>query len=62
MSVVLMQIGHLILLEKYLWVLLLYFQGSLVSWSAVKQKLIALLSTQAEYYTMTHAFKEALWL
>ena len=31
-----------------------YFQGSLVSWLAVKQKLIALSSTEAEYYTMTH--------
>ena len=39
-----------------------YFQGSLVSWSAVKQKYIALSSTEAEYYTMIHAFKEALWL
>ena len=39
-----------------------YFQGSLVSWSAVKQKLIALSSTEAEYYAMAHAFKEALWL
>ena len=39
-----------------------YFQGSLVSWLAVKQKSIALSSTEAEYYAMTHAFKEALWL
>ena len=39
-----------------------YFQGSLISWSAVKQKSIALSSTEAEYYAMTHAFKEALWL
>jgi len=39
-----------------------YFQGSLVSWSAVKQKSIALSSTEAEYYALTHAFKEALWL
>ena len=39
-----------------------YFQGSLVSWSAVKQKAIALSSNKAEYYAMTHAFKEALWL
>ena len=39
-----------------------FFQGSLVSWSAVKQKLIALSSTEAEYYAMAHAFKEALWL
>ena len=39
-----------------------YFQGSLVSWSAIKQKSIALSSTEAEYYAMSHAFKEALWL
>ena len=39
-----------------------YFQGSLVSWSAVKQKSIALSSTEAEYYAMAHVFKEALWL
>ena len=39
-----------------------FFRGSLVSWSAVKQKAIALSSTEAEYYAMAHAFKEALWL
>ena len=39
-----------------------FFQGSLVSWSAVKQKAIALSSTEAEYYAMGHTFKEALWL
>jgi hypothetical protein len=39
-----------------------FFQGSLVSWSAVKQKSIALSSTEAEYYAMAHTFKEALWL
>ena len=39
-----------------------FFQGSMVSWSAVKQKAIALSSTEAEYYAMAHAFKEALWL
>ena len=39
-----------------------YFQGSLISWSSVKQKLIALSSTEAEYYAMSHAFKEALWI
>ena len=41
---------------------LFFFQGSLVSWSAVKQKAIALSSTEAEYYAMAHAFKEVLWL
>ena len=41
-----------------------FFQGSLVSWSAVRQRSIALSSTEAEYYAMMHhhAFKEALWL
>jgi hypothetical protein len=39
-----------------------YFEGSLIAWSALKQKSIALLSTEAEYYAMTHVFKEALWL
>src|SRR6202522_3367621 len=39
-----------------------FFQGSLVSWSAVKQKAIALSSTEAEYYAMANAFKEALWI
>ena len=39
-----------------------HFEGSLVSWSPVKQKSIALSSTEAEYYAMTHAFKETLWL
>ena len=39
-----------------------YFQHSLVLWSAVKQKSIALSSTEVEYYALAHAFKEALWL
>jgi hypothetical protein len=39
-----------------------YFMNSLVSWSAVKQKTISLSSTEAEYYSMTHAIKEALWI
>ena len=39
-----------------------FFQGSLVSWSAVKQKLIALSSMEAEYYTLARSFKEVLWL
>ena len=39
-----------------------FFLSSLVSWSTVKQKSIALSSTEAEYYVMTHAFKEALCL
>jgi hypothetical protein len=39
-----------------------FFEGSLVSWSAVKQRAVALSSTEAEYYALAHAFKEALWL
>jgi hypothetical protein len=39
-----------------------YFFNSLISWSAVKQKTISLSSTEAEYYSMTHAIKEALWI
>ena len=39
-----------------------YFEGSLVLWLAVKQKSTALSSTEAEYYALTHAFKEALWI
>ena len=39
-----------------------YFLNSLVSWSAVKQKAISLSSTEAEYYSLTHAIKEALWI
>ena len=38
------------------------FQGSLILWSSIKQKAISLSSTEAEYYTMTHAFKEGLWI
>ena len=39
-----------------------YFLNSLVSWSAVKQKTMALSSTESEYYAITHTMKEALWL
>ena len=39
-----------------------YFLNSLISWSAIKQKTISLSSTEAEYYSMTHALKEALWI
>jgi len=38
-----------------------YFLNSLVSWSAIKQKTMALSSTESEYYAMTHAMKEGLW-
>ena len=33
-----------------------------ISWSLKKQHVVALLSTEAEYITQTHAAKEALWL
>ncbi|KAL7284965.1 hypothetical protein ACG7TL_000054 [Trametes sanguinea] len=36
--------------------------GGAISWSAKKQNVIALSSTEAEYIALTHAAKEALWL
>jgi hypothetical protein len=39
-----------------------YFLNSLVSWLATKQKTVSLSSTESEYYAMTHAMKEALWI
>jgi hypothetical protein len=39
-----------------------FFLGCCISWSAVKQKSVALSSAEAEYYALTHAVKEALWL
>jgi len=36
--------------------------NSLISWSAIKQKSVSLSSTESEYYAMTHAMKEALWI
>jgi hypothetical protein len=39
-----------------------YFLNSLVSWSSTKQKTVSLSSTESEYYAMTHAIKEALWI
>ena len=41
---------------------LFFFQGSLISWSATKQKTVALSSTEAEYMAIAHAMREALWL
>jgi len=35
---------------------------SLVAWSAIKQCITALSSTEAEYMALSHALKEALWL
>ena len=36
--------------------------GGAVSWSAKRQEIIALSTTEAEYVAITHAAKEALWL
>jgi hypothetical protein len=36
-------------------------QGA-ISWSSKKQQIVALLTTEAEYITQSHAAKEALWL
>ena len=33
-----------------------------VTWSSKKQQIVALSSTEAEYVSLTHAGKEALWL
>jgi hypothetical protein len=40
-----------------------YFVGlGTVSWSAKKQPIITLLSTEAEYVALTHAAKDILWI
>ena len=36
--------------------------GGAVSWSAKRQEIIALSTTEAEYIAITHGVKEALWL
>jgi hypothetical protein len=36
--------------------------GGAVSWSAKRQEIISLSTTESEYVTATHAAKEALWL
>lgn len=38
-----------------------YYYDCLVSWSAIKQKIVALSSMEAELYAMCHMVKEALW-
>ncbi|GKE79111.1 retrovirus-related pol polyprotein from transposon TNT 1-94 [Tanacetum coccineum] len=37
-------------------------QGCVVSWKATLQHVVALLTTEAEYMTLTEAVKEAIWL
>jgi hypothetical protein len=39
-----------------------FYEDCLVSWSAVKQRTVSLSSTEAEYYSLAHAMREALWL
>jgi len=36
--------------------------GGAVSWSAKRQEIVALSTTEAEYVAITHAAKEAIWL
>jgi hypothetical protein len=36
--------------------------GGTVSWSAKRQEIISLSTTESEYIAVTHASKEALWL
>ena len=39
-----------------------YMGEGVISWSSKKQHLVALSSTEAEYISLTHVAKEALWL
>jgi len=39
-----------------------HIHGCLVSWLAQKQKIIASSSTEAEYYLLSYALREGLWL
>jgi hypothetical protein len=39
-----------------------YLHGCLISWSAQKQKVIVSSSTKAEYYSLSYALHEGLWI
>jgi len=39
-----------------------YMHGCLISWLAQKQKIIASSSTEAEYYALSYALREGLWI
>ncbi|KAJ8457275.1 hypothetical protein ONZ51_g11632 [Trametes cubensis] len=49
---------HRHLISRYIFTL----DGGAISWSAKKQNVVALSSTEAEYIALTHAAKEAIWL
>jgi len=39
-----------------------FFLDSLVSWSSRKQQIVSTSSTESEYYALTNAIKEAIWI
>ena len=58
---ILMQIGLHKIIGIQSWHVFQIDSGS-ISWSCQKQSIVALLSTEVEFITMTHAAKEAIWL
>lgn len=38
-----------------------FYEDCLVAWSAVRQRAVALSSTEAEYYSLAHAMRHGLW-